>query len=243
MAQRLRVLAPSGQQVDIGLADGPKAGSVGTHIRFAGGSLARGFQIGPRGYHKFAGTYVVPASTVDRFIVHGREVVVSRQENGAGAVATLMGDYHELMTVFGGPAPRREVVINLFSALEIEDHPEGMLVRPTSSMLLDSVLEQIVVSVAGRGTVNTMSPQQARSVLPVHQGQATRYGEVWRGARPGVQSPSALTDYTYLMGFPRGFGEVHFAPGAGVTDDALLAWLDEVQVEWADAPGAAPAGK
>ncbi|MGH8880198.1 MAG: hypothetical protein ACRD0P_23075, partial [Stackebrandtia sp.] len=94
-------------------ADKPVS-SVAAGVRFAGGSYGTGFQIGPRGYHEFACTKVAPATTRDRFLVHGREVVLAEANDWQSSVATLIGTYHELMTVYAGPAPRRDRVSALF---------------------------------------------------------------------------------------------------------------------------------
>jgi hypothetical protein len=233
MAQRLRLLSPSGHHVTVGLADSPTANNVSASIRYAGGSLARGFQIGPRGFQKFASTYVTPAVVHDRFVVHGREVVVARQTDGAGATAALIGDYHELMTVYGGATPSRESVISLFSTLTVEDHADGMIVKPLDATLLNEVSELLTIAVAGRGLVSVPGPAQMHQQIPAHKGQATRYGEVWRGLIGGVDRASGVSDYLFTMGFARGVSEVHLTPEPHLSEEALLAWMNEIQVEWA----------
>ncbi|MFD1052316.1 hypothetical protein ACFQ1S_45425 [Kibdelosporangium lantanae] len=101
----LDLVAPSGGRLRVTLpSDQDQVTSVAAGVRFAGGSYGTGFQIGPRGYHDFASTHVAPGRTSDRFLVHGREVVVAEADDRESSVATLMGTYHELMTVYAGPA-------------------------------------------------------------------------------------------------------------------------------------------
>ncbi|SNS63090.1 hypothetical protein SAMN05421812_101187 [Asanoa hainanensis] len=233
MAQRLRLRSPSGNRVTVDLADTPTVANVSASIRYAGGSLARGFQIGSRGFQKFASTYVAASVVHDRFVVHGREVVVARQIDGAGATAALIGDYHELMTVYGGPPPAREAVISLFSTLTIEDRADGMVVKPLDATLLNEFSELLTIAVAGRGLVSVPGPAHMRHHVPAHQGQATRHGEVWRGLVGGVDKASRISDYLFTMGFSRGVSEVHLTPEPDLSDDALLAWMNEIQVDWA----------
>ena len=233
MAQLLRLLSPCGNRVTVGLPDKPAVASVAASVRFAGGSLARGFSIGPRGYQKFAATYLVQADTADRFVVNGREVVVTRQVNGAGSAAAMIGEFHELYTVFGGPAPARETIISLFSTLAVTDEVEGMTVKPAKTTLVDAVQELLTVTVPGRGRVTIPGARYLRSYIPAHRGQATRFGEVWRGNVPGVDTATKASDHLYTMGFRRGVGEVHLAPDDTTTDDALYDWMNELNVEWA----------
>src|SRR5438093_10046893 len=115
-AQRLELVAPSGGRVSVALPADRPVSSVAAGVRFAGGSYGTGFQIGPRGYHEFACTYVAPATTRERFLVHGREVVVAEANDQQSSVATLIGTYHELMTVYAGPGPSRDRVAALFAS-------------------------------------------------------------------------------------------------------------------------------
>src|SRR5262245_60485073 len=103
-SQRLELVAPSGSRVRVDLPADRPVSHVAAGVRFAGGSYGTGFQIGRRGYHDFACRYVAPAAPRDRFLVHGREVVVAEANDRQSSVATMIGTYHELMTVYAGPA-------------------------------------------------------------------------------------------------------------------------------------------
>jgi hypothetical protein len=220
-SQRLELVAPSGGQLSVTLPADTPVSSVAAGVRFAGGSFGTGFQIGPRGYHDFACTYVAPAASRDRFVVHGREVVVAEANDRQSSVATLIGAYHELMTVYAGPAPRRDRVSALFGSLEITDHVGGMAVRPRSATLLDTMTEQIAIVVKGRGSVSVPGPRQALAMVPTHAGARTKYGEVWKTAYPAGR-------YSFVLGCPAGLAEVHLA------DEGSLDWLAEIDVAWHD---------
>jgi hypothetical protein len=219
--QRLALVAPSGGRVSVALPTDVPVSSVAAGVRFAGGSYGTGFQIGPRGYHEFACTHVAPATTRDRFLVHGREVVVAEANDQQSSVATLIGTYHELMTVYAGPAPGRDRISALFGSLEATDHAGGLVVRPRSATLLDTMAEQVVVVVRGRGTVSIPGPRQALGLVPRHAGAPTRFGEVWK-----ISYPGGGDKHSFLLGCPGGLAEVHLAvPGA-------LDWLDQLDVAW-----------
>ena len=232
--QHLELVAPSAAVVNVELAESPRVTSVAAHVRFAGGAYGRGFQIGPRGYHDFACTYLVAANPVDRLVVHGREVVVSESLDKHTSVATLIGDYHELMTVFGGPAPRREKLVELFSTLEIADQVRGMVLRPKRETLLGTMSEHIALFAEGLGSLSIPGPAHAFGHQPRHQGARTRFGEVWRSPLPDVATAARLTDYTYTLGFPSAIAEVVFADADdNVTDAEKLDWLEQINVSWA----------
>jgi hypothetical protein len=230
--QRLNLVAPSGNRLEVDLPAQRPVSSIATMVRFVGGSYGTGFQIGPRGYHDFACTYVAPASQRERILVHGREVIISEAHNKESSVATLIGVYHELMTVYAGPAPRSDQVFALFSSLHIEDRVEGMVIKPVSASLLDAAVETVVVVVRDWGTLSIPGPRQALSLLPKHAGARTKHGEVWRATQ--TESGSAETNPTqgFLLGCPSGLAEVHLA-GNGVTPQGeLLGWLNEINVAW-----------
>ncbi|MEU6024988.1 hypothetical protein [Micromonospora sp. NPDC047134] len=177
---------------------------------------------------------MVAANPVDRLVVHGREVVVSESLDKHTSVATLIGDYHELMTVFGGPAPRREKLVELFSSLEIADQVRGMALRPRRETLLGTMSEHIAIFAEGLGSLSIPGPGHAAGHQPRHQGARTKFGEVWRSPLPGVASATQLTDYTYTLGFPSAMAEVVFADGDDKATDAdKLSWLEQINISWA----------
>jgi hypothetical protein len=229
---RLNLVAPSGATVDVDLPDGSPVSSVAAGVRFAGGSFGTGFQIGPRGYHDFAATVVAPATQRDRLVVHGREVVVAEADDGESSWATLLGTYHELMTVYAGPAPRRDRVLALFSSLRIADRVGGMVVRPRSATLLDTMSEQVMVVVKDRGSLCIPGPRQARALTPRHAGARTLHGEVWKAPYPGAEGSSRASAHMFILGCAGGVAEVHLPPTPAVAESDQLAWLDGINVGW-----------
>lgn len=231
-AQQLHLVAPTGARVDIELPADAPVSSVVAGVRFAGGSFGSGFQIGPRGYHEFACTTVAPAVPRDRFLVHGREVVVAEAVDRESSVATLIGTYHELMTVYAGPAPSRERVHALFASVQVTDHVGGMVVRPRSATLADTMTEHLVVVVKGRGSVAIPGPRQALALVPRHAGARTRHGEVWKTPYPGVEGSTTAAGHSFLLGCPAGMAEIHLAGDAGRTESEQLAWVNGINVAW-----------
>lgn len=230
--QQLNLVAPDGRQLTVDLPADPVVSHVMASVRFAGGSHGTAFQIGPRGSHLFACTHVMPATQLERFLVHGREVVVAEALDRRSSMATLFGDYHELMTVYAGPAPRRDNVLSLFSSLRIVDEVAGMAVEPVSATLLDTMSELVVVVVQGRGAVSIPGPRQALGLVPRHAGAPTKHGEVWKAPYPGAEGSTGARDHSYVLGCAAGMAEIHLS-GAGVTPDSqLFDWLNEINVAW-----------
>jgi hypothetical protein len=230
--QQLNLVAPSGGRVRVGLPADAPVSNVVAGVRFAGGSFGTGFQIGPRGYHDFACAHVAPATPRERLLVHGREVVVAEADDRQSSVATLMGRYHELMTVYAGPAPRRDRVFALFGSLRIEDRADGMVVTPTSATLLDTMTEHIVVVVKDRGAMSIPGPRQALALKPAHAGARTRYGEVWKVSYPGGEATVGPRRHSFILGCPAGMAEVHLSNAASLSEDDLLSWLNDIDVAW-----------
>lgn len=219
--QRLRLVAPGGDRVTVDLPAAPVSHVV-AGVRFVGGSFGTGFQIGPRGYHDFACTHVAPAETRERLVVHGREVVVAEARDGQTSLATLIGTYHELMTVYAGPAPHRERVLALFGSLRIEDHVDGMTVVPRAATLLDSANEHLVVVVRHHGSLSIPAPRHAAALLPRHAGAPTKRGEVWKTGHAR----------SFVLGCPAGVAEVHLADTPEKTEQDRLDWLDDIGIAW-----------
>ncbi len=228
--QQLDLISPSGGRVRVALPGSAPVSSVVTGVRFAGGSYGTGFQIGPRGYHDFACTHVAPATPRERLVVHGREVLVAEANDGESSVATLIGAYHELMTVFAGPAPQRDRVFSLFNSLQITDKIGGMVVRPRSETLLDTMAEQVVVVVKDYGSLSIPGPRQASVLVPSHAGAPTAHGEVWKANYPG-----AARGHAFILGCPKGLAEVHLTESAATTEQERLDWLNGIDVSWRDA--------
>jgi hypothetical protein len=230
--QQLDLLAPSGRRVTVVLSADAPVSSVAAGVRFAGGSFGTGFQIGPRGYHDFACAHVAPAAQRERLLVHGREVVVAEANDKESSVATLMGTYHELMTVYAGPAPRRDRVFALFSSLQIEDHVGGMVIKPRSATLLDTMTEHLMVVVKDHGSVAIPGPRQALALVPKHAGARTKHGEVWKVPYPGAEGSTKASRHSFILGCTAGMAEVHLADTTATTESQRLSWLNEIDVAW-----------
>jgi hypothetical protein len=233
--QRLDLVTPSGGRVRVELPADPPVASVAAGVRFAGGSFGTGFQIGPRGYHDFACTHVVPATPRQRLVVHGREVVVAEARDHGSSLATLIGTYHELMTVYAGPAPDRDRVFALFSSLRIEDRVGGMVVSPRSATMLDTMTEHLVVVVRDRGSLSIPAPRQAVELVPRHAGARTRHGEVWKAPYPGAEGSTRIGGYSFILGCAAGVAEVRLADTGTPDASEQLDWLDQINVAWQDA--------
>ncbi|WP_018680411.1 hypothetical protein [Actinokineospora enzanensis] len=228
-AQRLDLVAPSGARVALTLPGDAPVSGVAAAVRFAGGSHGTGFQIGSRGYHDFACTHVAPAAARDRFTVHGREVVVAEAHDGQSSIATLIGEYHELMTVYAGPAPKRERVVALFSSLRVTDRVEGMTAVPRGATLLDTMSEHLIVTVRHFGSISIPGPRQARNHIPAHAGARTTHGEVWKIALP---ESNRLSAHTFVLGCAAGVAEIQFADTAERGEQERFDWLDGIDVAW-----------
>ncbi|MGP3947158.1 hypothetical protein [Streptomyces sp. 7N604] len=225
-------MAPSGDRLALRLAGEAPVRAVATNVRFVGGAYSRAFQIGSRGYHDFVRKHVIKAAPTDRFVVKGRETVVAASADGNTTLVTLKERYHELMTVFTGPAPSRQTLIGLFGTLEIEDHPRGMRVRPERFTQGDTALEQVAVVVADRGTIVVPGPRQAGRMVPKHRGKSTRHGELWRVPLPGRAGSASEHDYLYVVAGTKGAAQVRIDPGSGLGTAALLDWVDGIDAAW-----------
>jgi hypothetical protein len=230
--QQLNLVAPGGGRLTVDLPADPLVSSVVASVRFAGGSFGTGFQIGPRGYHDFACTHVAPATQLDRLLVHGREVIVAEALDRQSSVATLIGDYHELMTVYAGPAPRRDRVLALFGSLQVVDQVAGMMVKPLAATLLDTMTEHVVIVVGGRGSVTVPGPRLARALVPGHAGARTKHGEVWKAPYPGVAGSTSARDHSFVLACAAGLAEIHLGGVGAAPESQLLDWLNEINVAW-----------
>ncbi|WHT17632.1 hypothetical protein N8J89_31570 [Crossiella sp. CA-258035] len=230
--QQLTLTAPSGRRVSVTLPAHTPVSSVAAGIRFAGGVHGTGFQIGSRGYHEFAVTQVAPMRQRERFLVHGREVVVAEAIDGQSSLATLFGVYHELMTVYSGPAPHRDAVFALFNSLRVQDTVAGMVVRPRSATMLELMSEQIMLAVRDHGSLSIPGPRQAAGLTPRFAGARTRHGEVWKTPYPGAAGSARASEHAFVLGCPAGTAEVHLCDTGATTERQRLDWLNEINVVW-----------
>ncbi len=239
MAQEIFLRASSGNVLALGLPEEPRVSSYTTVARFVGREFARGLQVGPLGLQDAGNQSLMPARVTDRFVVDGREVRVATGEEGVNASVALIDRYHEVLTIYGGPVPRREEVISLFEQFSFEDSPEGMAILPRGDLALAS--EGVAVYVDGRGTVTVPSNENGRDLRPPYKGTPTRYGEVWRGEGQLPDRPGrGANTFVYILGTTRAVAEVvfpdtsepHETPHPRVTDQELLDWLYELNPRW-----------
>ena len=208
--------------------------NVGSHVcgvRFAGGSVGRGFQVHPRGAHDFAMSIAEGSATHQRVLVGRHEVEVSTV--GASTTASLLGQHHELMTIFEGPAPARERITELFGALDVDDNPRGMRVRPTSASMLSLLSEHVVFVADDFTSMDAPGAPNADRLVPRGRGrgQGTEHGEVWRNRVPG-RGGNRAHDFAYIVGTPRGVVELVASEPAAITEQALLDMVQSLDVTW-----------
>jgi len=240
MAQELQLLAPSGNLLSLGLPDDPGVSSVSATVRFVGRELSHGFQVGAPGFQEVANQSLMPARVTDRFVVDGREVRLAVGEEGVNASVAMIDEFHELMTIYGGPPPEREDVVRLLEMFDVADRPEGMVVTPRYGDVALSA-EGISTYVDGRGTITVPNNENAHDMRPDYKGTPTRYGEVWRreGQLPDRPGDGADT-YMYILGTTTAVAEVVFLdrgrfeepPRPQVSDEELLDWLYELNPRW-----------
>jgi len=230
--QSLHLTAPSGSRVRIDLSADARVSAVAATVRIAGGSFGTGLQIGPRGQHEFTARHVLPGRQRERMLVHGREVVIAEADDQQASFASFIGPYHELLTVYAGPAPKRARVFALFSSLEIRDTAGGMVVRPRPATLLGILSEFLVIMVEARGTLTVPGPKQVSALVPKHAGARVKNGEVWRSTYPGVTAATKASDYTYVLACAAGMAEVNLADTVGAVESQQLTWLNDINVAW-----------
>jgi hypothetical protein len=239
MAQELLLRAPSGNALLLGLPSEPPVSTFSITARFAGGKFARVMQVGQPGFHDVGNESLMPARINDRFVVDGREVRIATGVDGTNASVALIDRYHEVVTIYGGPPPRREEVISLFQQFSFDDSPEGMVIRPRGELALSA--EAMAIYVDGRGTITVPSNDNAGDLRPTYKGTPTRYGELWKskGQLPDRPGGGANT-FVYLLGTTRAIAEIvfpdtserHETPHPAVKDEELLDWLYELNPRW-----------
>lgn len=208
--------------------------NVGSHVcgvRFAGGSVGRGFQVHPRGAHDFAMSIAEGSATHQRVLVGRHEVKVSTV--GASTTASLLGQHHELMTIFEGPAPARERITEIFGALDVNDNPRGMQVRPTRASMLSLLSEHVVFVADDFTSMDAPGAPNAERLVPRGRGrgQGTEHGEVWRNRVPG-RGGNRAHDFAYIVGTPRGVVELVASEPDAITERALLDMVQSLDVTW-----------
>ncbi|MGO4957797.1 hypothetical protein ACTQ49_11125 [Luteococcus sp. Sow4_B9] len=224
--------APSGHVLTVEW-DQKKLSSEVAGVRFAGSKYGRAFQIGTRGFHDDACRHILKSTTAKALKVGRHEVRLATSAEGDASIATLIGDYHELMTVFSGPAPSENTIAGLFSVLEIADMTEGLVVRPSNATLLTQMNENVMLVNDTLDSVDCVGPAHAKANKPKGRGaKKGRGGEVWRRPLPG-RGKGRPRDFAYTIGFRSALGEVMPGPVQEDQKDADLApWLDSIELAW-----------
>lgn len=202
-------------------------------VRYAGGSVGRGFQVHPRGAHDAAMKMVEGPVIHERVLVGRNEVKVSTATDVGATTATLLGRHHDLMTVFTGPAPARERIADIFGVLDIDDHPLGMRVTPTGASMLSLVSEHIVFIAEDFTSMDAPGAPSAQRLVPRGQGRGrpTEKGEVWKSKVPG-RSGNRAHDFAYIVGTPRGAVELIAEDPEAIAETALLDMVNSMDVTW-----------
>ncbi|TMR95453.1 hypothetical protein [Nonomuraea basaltis] len=232
-AAKVTVRAPSGRIVDITAGTEEKILGVNTSCMLTTGKTSRVFMIGARGYHDIACEAVVKASLAWRGYVAGRELVASMSDDGAVLVTTLLGPFHELMTVWADGVPNQKRIEDVFASLVIEDTAEGMVVKPNSDSFASHAWEDVGVIVEGRGSLHVPDATGAGGMTPSWRGAKTQKGELWKRPLPDRETSAAsVRDYFYILGCPRGSAEIKLSSDAPASDSDLLNWLDVLEIAW-----------
>jgi hypothetical protein len=242
MAQELRLRAPSGNVLALGLPEDPGVSGTTTSARFVGSRFARAVQIGSLGFQAVANESLMPAEVTERYIVDGYEVRMAVGSDGINASVALIGAYHEAVTIFSGPPPRREAVTLMFQQFAFRDTPEGMAVLPRPNTGLSLSSEAISIYVDGRGSLNVPGASSARDLIPPYRGTSTRYGELWRSGPLEDRRDDGANAYVYILGTRTAAAEIIFPDRSEyhgvehpvVGDGELLAWLYELNPRWGE---------
>lgn len=228
--KRVTRIGPSGAQLEVSW-DGDDVATNVSGVHFVGGSYGRAFQIAPVGAHDFAAENLLDATLVSRVRVKGDEIRISAARDGSSTIASLIGKYHELMTVFSGPAPEVGVITELFAVLDVKDHKDGMRVIPQGATGLTVSGEHVFIQNNDSTSVDAPAPAFARDLIPRKAGRKTKHGEVWRTQLPG-RSGNKAHDYSYVVGTPTGVAEVMFADESAISEEQALTVIDTLDIRW-----------
>ncbi|PZG02227.1 hypothetical protein [Micromonospora deserti] len=235
MAQTLQLRAPSGNRVRVSLPDSPTVSAIGTHSRFFGPNFSQAIQTGGRGYHAEVCELVVPATVKDRFLYQGREVAVAVSDDGHDTVAGWIGPHHEAVIFFTGPVGGRAAILKAFEYFVFDDAPEGLKIQPVRLTGVELESDSICVLVDRNRRVVIPSLESARTMVPSQRGAQAQHGEVWRISKHPeglAKDREGVRDSLFLLGTQRGLAEVSFEESVTGDDDALLSWLEALDVSW-----------
>lgn len=229
---KLTVIAPSGRVLDIESADACPVLGVNTFVTFGSGEWARDYQVGGHGYHEAACKELEPADLIWRDYIAGNELVVSSNSRSV-TVATLRSKHHELMGVFGGPTPPRDLIRSVFLDIDVVDNSAGMLIIPAPGNPMSIMREDVTIVVRNRGIIHVPGSQNASSIIPNVAGTPTKFGEVWR--RNTAESDAytvEIQDVHFILAQPYAAAEISLKMFPDIPEKHLLSWIDNLQIAW-----------
>lgn len=229
---KLTVTAPSGRVLDIESADACPVIGVNTFVTFGSGAWMRDYQVGEHGYHDAACEELERAELIWREYIAGNELVVSSNSRSV-TVATLRCKRHELMGVFGGPTPSRDLIRSVFLDIDVVDDAAGMRISPAPGNPMSIIWEDVTIVVRNRGIIHVVGSENASAIVPNVAGTPVKFGEVWRRnvAGSGVR-PIEIQDVHFILAQPYAAAEVSLKMFSDVPEKDLLSWIDNLRIAW-----------
>ncbi|WP_189113281.1 hypothetical protein [Pilimelia terevasa] len=199
-------------------------------VRLTSGNDSYAFTVGKKGYHdKYRTAAVTGGREVAKTNAHGKEVWIASAEAGAWSFASFRGDYHDLLSIFGGtPSPGQ--VKSVYDKLTIVDSPGGMTVNGARSTLWTIVSHTTLVTVPGYGHILVGDHDRAKAMLPKYAGQRTTHGEIWRVPLTDRTAHTRPGDHSYVVASSGGVAEVFVAPYSQASDAEQLTWLKNIKI-------------
>ncbi len=229
---RLTVTAPSGRVLYVESADACPVIGVNTFVTFGSGARTRDYQVGRHGYHDIACQELEPAELLWRDYIAGNELMVSSNSRSV-TVATLRGKHHELMGVFGGPTPPRELIRSVFLDIDVVDEPTGMLISPAPGNPMSIIREDATIVVRDRGVIHVVGLDNTSAIIPNAAGTPTRFGELWRQNVAGSDTHAfEIQDLHFILAQPHAAAEISFRMYPDIPEEDLLFWVDNLQIAW-----------
>jgi hypothetical protein len=229
---KLKVTAPSGRVLDVESADPCPVIGVNSFVTFGSGAWTRDYQVGERGYHDAACKGLESAELIWRDYIAGNELVVSSNSRSV-TVATLRCRHHELMGVFGGPTPPRDLIRSVFLDIDVVDDAAGMRISPAPGNPMSMTWEDVTIVVRNRGIIHVVGSENASAIVPNVAGTPVKFGEVWRRnvAGTGVHSVE-IQDVRLILAQPYAAAEVSLKMFSDVPKEDLLCWIDNLRIAW-----------
>ncbi len=230
--------APSGRRLTVGYRDGYEISSVTGVAQFFGPNLRQIFSFGRKGFAEDFGLEAVGPGgrTVDRFLHQDHEMSIVAATSGVQtSYAVWRGPHHDVCIMGPGQLTRTSV-LEAFGQVSVNDAADGVAITSDGRSSAFAKGSDVIVIFNRQVSIVVPDVDTARNLKPRQAGTRTRRGEVWRMSKvmdDPDQGPRATKDFTYFVGTPRGFAQVNFMDDYNRGDDALLQFLDDVDVVWA----------